>query len=164
MPFDTVILGLEFLKLNKLILDVNKQSVARSNDDGSSWQLYASTQTKPQCIVHRRVPVYAVNTVAIAQTGACSVQVHTSTAMGEMSGDARDSPEMYYDGQICKRLLGSRVIGVEGELEWNENHGPSGRRMYKHRNDPRRAVPRLPIHGYRSRGAIRRRKTERDSY
>ena len=104
-----IILGMQFLRKNKIIIDMGKRVVKRQFPDGSCVLLYVSRENRVEQIRHENVPVYAAeNAVIDRDKPAVRVAVAWSKSFNSLGQDT--AKELYIEG-LNKE---NRVRGLDG--------------------------------------------------
>lgn len=116
-----IILGTDFLVANELIVNIGRKSIARTEADGSVWQLYVFVDHRSPQVVYRSVPIFAAQTVHLpGDVSFVPVQTKTPILTQSCSSPRGQQMELYYDGLVDAELS-VKFAGVEGLLEWGSS-------------------------------------------
>ena len=110
----SIILGLQFLKKNRVIVDMGKRILTRQFPDESRVMIYVARKNRIEQVRHENVPAYAVDSV-ILEKGKPAVSV--AIGLGRDYGDVSREKEMYFEG-VEKE---DKAKGLDGILELGDN-------------------------------------------
>lgn len=118
----SIILGRDFLRVNKLIIDATKRLISQTTIDGGMCQVYTNNSFKNE-VVYYAIPVYASEKVKIGTGEVQFAPVETKCFVNGKLPDSNTRHEhgsdLYYDGRVGHKLAKQHLAGVEGVLKWS---------------------------------------------
>ena len=116
VPSDSIdfdmILGLDFLRQHKFVIDFSKRRVSQHSDDGSRTDYYADKKGTLLAVVHENVPVFALKDTKVNE-GLTSVQVYMKIYFSSREYDN----DMYFEG----KARNTKVKGLDGIIDLEKN-------------------------------------------